>query len=78
MIKVLKIQYDDFEGEPNEKENFVYPDLESAFKDIRNQIIELENQGKTEYWCIKNNSLVSFWDKNGNDYTTWYISEENK
>lgn len=78
MIKVIKMHYDNSTIDKKDivKEVMYYPDLKIAFENIRNQIIEMENLGKENYWCMKSNTEVFFWNAKGNkDYTTWSIEE---
>ena len=36
----------------------------------------MEDDGKQNYWCMKGNIIVIFWDgENNRDYTTWKIKE---
>lgn len=78
MIKVIKTHYDNSNVKRKDilKEVIYYIDLKTALKNIRNQIIELENSGKENYWCIKNNEKIFFWDgEHQKDYTIWNIEK---
>ena len=78
MVKVTKLQYDNPNTERKDvvKEITYLFDLKTAFKHIRNEIVELENSGKENYWCMKSNTEILFWDaENKRDYTSWNIEE---
>lgn len=76
MFKVTVTHRDDNTKETEVVGGFDAPDLKSVFMKIRKQIIKMEDDGKQNYWCMKSNIIVIFWDgENNRDYTTWKIKE---
>ena len=76
MFKVTVTHRDDSTKEAEVIGGFDAPDLKSVFMEIRKQIIKMEDDGKQNYWCMKGDIMVIFWDgENIRDYTTWKIKE---